>query len=347
MDAFYASVEQMDNPELKGKPIAVGGSSKRGVVAAASYEARKFGVHSALASAIAARRCPDLIFIKPRFYRYKEVSNKIMAIFFDYTDLVEPLSLDEAYLDVTYNKKELKSAIKIGMLIRKRIKEEIGLTASAGISFNKFLAKTASDLDKPDGLSVILPEHAERFMKKLPIEKFHGIGKVTAQKMKKLGIYSGEDLMNLERKELVRLFGKSGKHYHNIITQQDHRSVNPSRIRKSIGAERTFFEDLLGSEEIEMQLNKIHETVVDRILKAGKKGKTVTIKIKYFDFEQKTRSKTLDQYTDDAQLIWETAKELLAESDLPNKKIRLIGITLSNLEQEEVKSSSGQLTIEF
>jgi len=347
MDAFYASVEQMDNPELKGKPIAVGGGSKRGVVAAASYEARVFGVHSALASSIAARRCPDLIFVKPRFYRYKEISNQIMKIFHKYTDLVEPLSLDEAFLDVTYNKKELKSAIKIAMLIREEIKREVGLTASAGISFNKFLAKTASDLDKPDGLSVILPEHAQRFMKKLAIEKFHGIGKVTAGKMKKLGIHTGGDLMKLERKEIIQLFGKSGKHYHNIITEQDHRKVNPNRIRKSIGAERTFFEDLIDIEEIENKLKSIHKTVMERILKTGKKGKTVTLKLKYFDFERKTRSKTLNQYSDDEELIWETAKELLYESDLPPKKIRLIGLTLSNLELEAIKPVFGQLTLEF
>ena len=223
MDAFYASVEQMDRPELKGKPLAVGGSRQRGVVAAASYEARAFGVHSALASSIAARRCPNLIFVKPRFDRYKEISSQIMEIFQIYTDLVEPLSLDEAYLDVTYNKKELKSAIKIAMLIREEIKIKVGLTASAGVSFNKFLAKIASDLDKPDGLSVILPEQAIRFMEELPIEKFHGIGKVTAKKINVQGIFKGADLMKLERSELICRYGKAGKHYHNIVTANDRR----------------------------------------------------------------------------------------------------------------------------
>ena len=204
----------MDNPELKGKPIAVGGSRERGVVAAASYEARAYGVHSALASSIAARRCSHLIFVSPRFDRYKEISDQIMQVFHEFTDLVEPLSLDEAYLDVTYNKKGLKSAIKIAMLIRKEIKERVGLTASAGVSFNKFLAKTASDLDKPDGLSVILPDQGQVFMEKLAIEKFHGIGKVTAKKMKDSGIFVGADLMKLDRTELVRRYGKAGKHYY-------------------------------------------------------------------------------------------------------------------------------------
>ena len=243
MDAFYASVEQMDQPELKGKPIAVGGSRERGVVAAASYEARAYGVHSALASSIAARRCPHLIFVKPRFDRYKEVSGQIMEIFQSYTNLVEPLSLDEAYLDVTYNKKNLKSAIKIAMLIRQEVKEKVGLTASAGISFNKFLAKTASDLDKPDGLSVILPEQAIPFMEQLPIEKFHGIGKVTAKKMNLQMIFKGSDLMKLERSELVRRYGKAGRHYHDIVTANDNREVKTDRLRKSIGAENTFSND--------------------------------------------------------------------------------------------------------
>lgn len=346
MDAFYASVEQLDRPELKGKPIAVGGSRERGVVAAASYEARAFGVHSALASSIAARRCPDLIFVKPRFERYREVSEKIMQIFKRYTDLVEPLSLDEAYLDVTFNKKGLKSAIKIAMLIRHAIKDEIGLTASAGISFNKFLAKTASDLNKPDGLAVILPEEAISFMKQLKIEKFHGIGKKTAEKMKAEGIFTGADLMQLDRSELIRRYGKAGKHYHNIITANDLREVKPNRIRKSIGAESTFSEDLTEEHQWQERLDMILQKVVSRLKDKGRKGKTITLKIKYQDFEIRTRSKTLDHFTDEVPQIWEVVKELLHQPELPNRGVRLLGITVSQLDIREGEAG-GQLTLQF
>ena len=346
MDAFYASVEQMDFPELRGKPLAVGGSRERGVVAAASYEARAFGVHSALASSIAARRCPDLIFVKPRFDRYKEISSQIMEIFKSYTDLVEPLSLDEAYLDVTFNKKGLKSAIKVTMLIRKDIKEQVGLTASAGISYNKFLAKTASDLDKPDGLSVILPEQAEAFLNQLKVEKFHGIGKVTAKKMHELGLFVGADLLQFGREALIRNFGKAGKHYFNIVSGNDTRQVKSNRIRKSIGAENTFSNDLEEIKEWQAALEKIWNTLMKRIHKTGRKGKTVTLKIKYHDFEQKTRSKTLNSYTDDQQIIWETVLELLKSPEYPEKGIRLLGISLSNLDVVE-DEQTGQLTLKF
>ena len=349
MDAFYASVEQLDNSELKGKPLAVGGSRERGVVAAASYEARAYGVHSALASSIAARRCPHLIFVKPRFERYKEISSQIMEIFQSYTDLVEPLSLDEAYLDVTYNKKELKSAIKIAMLIREEIKEKVGLTASAGISFNKFLAKTASDLDKPDGLSVILPEQAIPFMQQLPIEKFHGIGKVTAKKMNGQGIFTGSDLMKLERSELIRRYGKAGKHYYNIVTANDLRQVNTDRIRKSIGAENTFSKDLFDEHEVLEALQQIHETVMRRIEKTERKGRTVTLKIKYHDFTVKTRSKSLDHFTGSSAVIWEMVLELLHHPEYLEKEVRLLGITLSQLDNvDKMKGLAGyQLTLDF
>jgi DNA polymerase-4 len=349
MDAFYASVEQMDHPELKGKPLAVGGSRQRGVVAAASYEARAFGVHSALASSIAARRCPNLIFVKPRFERYKEISSQIMEIFQSYTDLVEPLSLDEAFLDVTYNKKELKSAIKIAMLIREEIKEKVGLTASAGISFNKFLAKTASDLDKPDGLSVILPEQAIRFMEELPIEKFHGIGKVTAKKMNAQGIFKGADLMKLERSELIRRYGKAGKHYHNIVTANDLREVKPDRIRKSIGAENTFSKDLFEENEVLEALQHIHETLMRRIEKTNRKGRTIALKIKYHDFTVKTRSKSIDHFTSSAAVVWQTVLELLHQPEYLEKEVRLLGITLSQLDNEDkMKELEGyQLTLDF
>ncbi|MFT4757244.1 MAG: DNA polymerase-4 [Vicingaceae bacterium] len=349
MDAFYASVEQMDQPELKGKPIAVGGSRERGVVAAASYEARAYGVHSALASSIAARRCPHLIFVKPRFDRYKEVSGQIMEIFQSYTDLVEPLSLDEAYLDVTYNKKNLKSAIKIAMLIRQEVKEKVGLTASAGISFNKFLAKTASDLDKPDGLSVILPEQAIPFMEQLPIEKFHGIGKVTAKKMNLQMIFKGSDLIKLERSELVRRYGKAGRHYHDIVTANDNREVKTDRLRKSIGAENTFSNDLFDEAEVSEALRQIHETLSRRIDKTGRKGRTITLKIKYHDFTVKTRSKSLDYYTNDSTVIWTVVNELLHQPEYLEKEVRLLGITLSQLDNvNKMKGLDGyQLTLDF
>lgn len=349
MDAFYASVEQMDQPELKGKPIAVGGSRERGVVAAASYEARAYGVHSALASSIAARRCPHLIFVKPRFDRYKEVSGQIMEIFQSFTDLVEPLSLDEAYLDVTYNKKNLKSAIKIAMLIRQEVKEKVGLTASAGISFNKFLAKTASDLDKPDGLSVILPEQAIPFMEQLPIEKFHGIGKVTAKKMNLQMIFKGSDLMKLERSELVRQYGKAGRHYHDIVTANDNREVKIDRLRKSIGAENTFSNDLFDEAEVSEALMQIHETLSRRIDKTGRKGRTITLKIKYHDFTVKTRSKSLDYYTNDSTVIWTVVNELLHQPEYLEKEVRLLGITLSQLDNvDKMKGLDGyQLTLDF
>ncbi|MEQ8908083.1 MAG: DNA polymerase IV [Vicingaceae bacterium] len=346
MDAFYASVEQLDRPELKGQPLAVGGSRERGVVAAASYEARAFGVHSALASSIAARRCPDLIFVKPRFDRYREVSSQIMDIFKRYTDLVEPLSLDEAYLDVTFNKKGLKSAIKIALLIRESIQNEIGLTASAGISFNKFLAKTASDLNKPNGMAVILPEEAIDFMKKLKIEKFHGIGKKTAEKMKAKGIFTGADLMQLDRRELIQRYGKAGKHYHNIITANDQRQVKPNRIRKSIGAESTFSDDLTEEYQWLDKLDQILQKVVKRLKEKGRKGKTITLKIKYHDFEIKTRSKSLDHFTDETTEIWKVVQELLHQPELPNRGVRLLGITLSQLDVQEVEAG-GQLTLQF
>lgn len=349
MDAFYASVEQLDFPELKGKPLAVGGSRERGVVAAASYEARAFGVHSALASSIAARRCPNLIFVRPRFDRYKEVSSQVMEIFHEFTDLVEPLSLDEAYLDVTYNKKELKSAIKIAMLIRKEIKERVGLTASAGVSFNKFLAKTASDLDKPDGLSVVLPEKAIAFMEQLPIEKFHGIGKVTAKKMKEQGIFFGSDLMKLERIELIRRYGKAGKHYYNIVTANDMREVKANRIQKSIGAENTFSENIFDESQVLLQLERIHETLMKRILKTKRKGRTITLKIKYHDFTLKTRSKTLEEFTNSSEIIWKTVLELLQHPSYLEKEVRLLGIAISQLDNQNNVRGLGayQLTLDF
>lgn len=350
MDAFYASVEQRDNPELKGKPVAVGGSAERGVVAAASYEARKFGVRSAMPSKIALRKCPELKFIKPRFDIYKMVSNQIREIFFDYTDLVEPLSLDEAYLDVTSNKKNMPSATLIAREIKKRIKETTLLTASAGISVNKFLAKVASDVDKPDGIFLIPPEDAVAYVEKLPIEKFFGIGKVTAEKMHKLGIRSGLDLKKFTEAELVRDFGKSGSYYYKISRAEDDREVNPNRIRKSLGAENTFSADLQNMEEIKRELVNITEVLFDRMKRSGTEGKTLTLKIKYADFKLITRSKSVDFWIKEEKQISQLYEDLIQSVDIRNG-IRLLGLTLSNLNHEEKQSKqpqqSAQLTLNF
>jgi DNA polymerase IV len=293
MDAFYASVEQLDNPELRGKPVAVGGSRERGVVAAASYEARKYGVRSAMASQVAKRKCRELIFVKPRFSRYKEVSNQIRSIFLEYTDLVEPLSLDEAYLDVTYIKKGKPSATLIAQEIRQRIFDETKLTASAGVSYNKFLAKVASDVNKPNGIFVVTPGKAQDFIDNMEIRKFHGIGKVTAEKMNKMGIWFGRDLRQIDRYELVRLFGKSGNYYYEISRGEDNRPVEPSRERKSVGAEETFSNDIFLLQDLENELLQIADIVWERYLRSGAKPKTLTLKYKYADFEQHTRSKTI------------------------------------------------------
>ena len=346
MDAFYASVEQHDHPELKGKPLAVGGSKERGVVAAASYEARKFGVRSAMPSVTAARLCPELIFVTPRFDRYQEVSRQIRNIFFDYTDLVEPLSLDEAYLDVTENKKGMTSATLIALEIRDRIQAETGLTASAGISINKFLAKVASDVNKPNGQKLIPPEEVLDFLEQLEIRKFYGIGKVTAQKMMQLGIFTGKDLKRKELAFLEDQFGKSGEHYYNIVRGIHRSAVKPDRIRKSIGAERTYDVDLRSDEEMREKLKKIAEKVSERAKKGEKSGKTITLKYKYDDFEQHTRARTLLYFINDEQNIYETIIELLEENEL-ERPVRLLGITLSNLDTEEERSKGYQLTLEF
>jgi len=346
MDAFYASVEQMDFPELKGKAVVVGSANRGGVVAAASYEARVYGIHSAMPSVIALRKCPHLIFRNVRFDRYREISQQLMEIFKSYTDKVEPLSLDEAYLDVTYNKKNLKSAIKIALLIRQEVKDKIGLTASAGVSFNKFLAKTASDINKPDGLAVILPEEGIDFMKSLKIEKFHGIGKITAEKMHNMGIYTGSDLMQYSRKSLIQHFGKAGKRFHDIVTANDQREVKPNRIRKSIGVEQTYAEGLNDREEWIERLSEILDKLMLRIHKSQRKGKTITLKVKYQDFEQNSRSKTLAQYTDNARAIWEATMELLTEIEANDRAVRLLGITLSQLDVK-TEVSDKQLTLAF
>ena len=351
MDAFYASVEQMDNPELKGKPIAVGGSEKRGVVSAASYEARKFGVKSAMSGIQAIRNCPELIFVKPRFDRYREISKKIRAIFYDYTNLVEPLSLDEAYLDVTINKKGNPSASLIAEEIRERILKEVGLTASAGISINKFIAKVASNYNKPNGQKTITPEEVNEFLEKLDIRKFYGVGKVTAEKMYQLGIFTGKDLKSKSKPYLEEHFGKSGLYYYDVVRGIHNSEVKPNRVRKSLAAEHTFNENL--SSEIFMleRLDQITNEVSKRLKKSKVAGKTVTLKIKYSDFTLQTRSKTLHYYISDKSLIFETAKDLLFQEKLSNS-VRLLGISMSNLNTEtkkilEQKSISVQLKFEF
>lgn len=337
MDAFYASVEQMDHPELKGKPLAVGGSEKRGVVSAASYEARKFGVRSAMSGVQAKRNCPELIFVRPRFDRYQEISKKIRKIFYDYTDLVEPLSLDEAYLDVTENKKGNPSASLIAKEIRERILKEVGLTASAGISINKFVAKIASDYNKPNGQKTVNPEEVLAFLEQLDIRKFYGVGKVTAEKMYQLGIFTGKDLKTKTVAYLDEHFGKSGHYYYEIVRGIHNSEVKPNRIRKSLAAERTFNENL--SSEIFMleKLDKIAKEVSKRLEKSKVAGKTVTLKIKYSDFTLQTRSKTLPYFIADKEVILETAKELLYQEKLSNS-VRLLGISMSNLNTEESKS---------
>lgn len=346
MDAFYASVEQMDNPDLKGKPVAVGGNRERGVVAAASYEARKYGVRSAMSGKMAALKCPQLIFVRPRFERYKELSNQIRNIFYEYTDLVEPLSLDEAFLDVTVNKVNNPSATLLATEIRQRIKEEVGLNASAGISYNKFLAKTASDINKPNGQAVILPKDAEAFLEKLPIEKFYGVGKVTAEKMNKLGIYNGLDLKQYSLQFLTKKFGKAGLHYFNIVRGIHQSEVQPNRLRKSLSAENTFEQDLPTATDCLSALEEVLAEVKKRMDRTGIKGRTVTLKIKYSDFTIQTRSKTFEQYPE-MDKIWETV-QMLVEQEEMKMPVRLLGIGLSNLNIEEEQILFGkQLHFDF
>lgn len=330
MDAFYASVEQLDNPKLKGKAIAVGGNTKRGVISAASYEARKYGVKSAMSSVQAKKICPHLIFVKHHFDRYREISKQVRQIFYEYTDLVEPLSLDEAYLDVTINKKGNPSATLIAKEIRKKILNKTGLTASAGISVNKFIAKIASDYNKPDGQKTIPPTEVISFLENLDIKKFYGVGKVTQKKMYNLGIYMGKDLKLKSESFLSEYFGKSGPHYYNIVRGIHNSPVKPHRTRKSIGAERTFSENLASEVYIEERLKDLATELNLRCSKNNVAGKTVTLKIKYSDFTVQTRSKTLRLYIANSDLIFETAKDLLYQEKIRNS-VRLIGLSLTSL----------------
>jgi DNA polymerase-4 len=346
MDAFFASVEQLDHPELRGKPVAVGYPGARGVVAAASYEARRYGVRSALPSKTALLRCPDLIFVQPRFGRYSEISDHILSIFFEYTDLVEPLSLDEAYLDVTYAKKGKPSATLIAKELKERILSETKLTASAGVSYNKFLAKVASDVKKPDGLFVITPDKAQEFIDNLEISKFYGIGKVTAKKLNEMGIWIGRDLKKTDRLELVRLFGKTGNYFFEICRGEDHRLVEPVRERKSVGAENTFGNDLVYEKDIETELEKIAEILWKRMNKSQILAKTLTLKFKYSDFEQHTRSKTFEKSFSAEQEIFSEGLKLLKSKGGYTKALRLLGLYVSNFNHIEVFRPT-QLTFDF
>lgn len=348
MDAFFASIEQRDNPELRGKPVAVGGSKLRGVVAAASYEARKFGVRSAMPSITAKRLCPDLVFVKSRFPVYKEVSQQVREIFYSYTDLVQPLSLDEAYLDVTENKFGIGSAVLVAEQIRAKIFEKTGLTASAGVSYCKFLAKTASDVNKPNGLKLITRDEAEQFLEELPIRKFYGIGKVTAAKMQRMGIFNGADLKKRSEIELRQRFGKVGSHYYRIVRGIDERPVNPNRIRKSIGAERTFSENLSKLEDMEAKIDLVAERVYEAMVKLDNFGRTVTMKGKTPDFQIITRSRSFGSEIRDLETLQRIGKELLRENldELP--EVRLLGIAVSNLERTQIEQGAGvQLEFEF
>ena len=346
MDAFFASVEQRDNPELRGLPVAVGGGSARGVVAAASYEARRFGVRSAMPSVTARRRCPDLVFVKPRFDAYREVSHRIRAIFAEYTPLVEPLSLDEAYLDVTEDLKGIGVATTIAEQIRARIRAETELTASAGVSYNKFLAKLASDQNKPDGLCVITPAKGEAFVAGLPVRRFHGVGPRTAEKMARLGIETGADLRAQSLAFLTHHFGSSGQYYFNLARAICHREVKPDRPYKSIGAEDTFFDDLVDAPALIAELDRISQTVWRRIEDRNILGRTVTLKVKFQDFSIVTRARSLDRPVAGREEFLDIGCALLRSLLPPRMGIRLLGLTLSNL-SEGLEPASQPLELEL
>jgi len=345
MDAFYASVEQRDDASLRGQPVAVGGR-QRGVVMAASYEARTFGVRSAMASVTAKRLCPELVFVRPRFDVYKEVSRQIRTIFLEYTPLVEPLSLDEAYLDVTTNLKNIQLASDIAREIRARILEVTGLTASAGVSYNKFLAKLASDYRKPNGQTVIPPDKGPAFVEGLPVGKFHGVGPKTAEKMNRLGIHTGADLKAQSLEFLQQYFGSSGAYYHAIARGHDERRVVPDRPRKSVGSETTFMEDLGRPAEIEQGIASVLEDVWSYCERTGIAGRTVTVKIKYADFQIVTRSRTLAEPVASRDILERTSIELVRTIFPLEKRVRLLGVSLHNLQGRQA-AVAPQMTLEF
>ncbi|WP_321479330.1 DNA polymerase IV [uncultured Bacteroides sp.] len=348
MDAFFASVEQRDNPELRGKPVAVGYSGERGVVAAASYEARRYGVRSAMSSQKAKRLCPQLIFVRGRMGVYKAVSRKIHEIFHEYTDLVEPLSLDEAFLDVTENKQGIPLAVDIALEIKKSIREKLQLVASAGVSYNKFLAKIASDYRKPDGLCTIHPQQAMRFISQLPIESFWGVGPVTAKKMHSLAIHNGEQLRSSSLEMLTRHFGKAGLLYYEFSRGIDLRPVEAVRIRKSVGCERTLEKDISLRSSVIIELYHVAKELVERLAKADFKGNTLTLKIKFHDFNQITRSSTQPHELSLLDDVLPLAKKLLEEVEYQEHPIRLIGLSVSNPKQEvDVREEWEQLSFEF
>ena len=351
MDAFYASVEQLDNPSIRNKPVAVGSSDSRGVVAAASYEARHFGVRSAMSSKLAKKLCPNLIFAKPRFERYKEFSKIISQVFLSYTDLVETLSLDEAYLDVTENKRGIISATKTARLIRQDILKKTGLTSSAGISVNKLVAKIASDFNKPNGQKTVPPEEILSFMEDLDIRKFHGIGKATAQKMYQIGIFKGIDLKNKGKDFLIQKFGKSGSYYFDAARGINLSPVSPKRKAKSLGSEQTFSKNISSEIFLIEKINTISDKLSKRLKTLGISGKTITLKIKYSDFVTQTRSTTKQLYICEKSLISRTCEELLYKEKLRDS-VRLIGITVSNFKQLKEKKNTNnsikyQLKIDF
>jgi len=346
MDAFYASVEQRDDPDLRGRPVAVGGGEARGVVAAASYEARKFGVHSAMASVTARRKCPELIFVKPRFDVYKAISRQIREIFAEYTDLVEPLSLDEAYLDVSENLKGMELASEIAEQIRGKVRIATGLTASAGVSYNKFLAKMASDQRKPDGLFVISPKNGPAFVEELPVSKFHGVGPATAQKMRGLGIETGADLKKKPLALLQQHFGKSGPYFYGIARGIDTRQVRPHRVRKSVGAEDTFSSDIHQLGEALDKVAPLIGKVWGSCRSGGFCARTVTVKIKYADFRQVTRSRSVPAPIASAEEMAAICQTILAQEFPVEKGVRLLGVTLSSLAADGA-TGTGQFRLDF
>lgn len=345
MDAFFASVEQRDDPSLRGRPVAVGHGAARGVVAAASYEARVFGVRSAMPSTTALRKCPDLIFVKPRFDHYRAISREIRDIFADYTALIEPASLDEAYLDVSENRRAIPTATETAREIRKRIFEETGLTASAGISYNKFLAKLASGQRKPNGQFVIRPGEGLAFIATLPVGKFHGVGPATTRKMNALGIFTGADLAAMAMDELTRHFGKAGRWYYSIARGEDDRRVKPDRIRKSSGTERTYPEDLIVLADVDAALAKLADEVWEWCVKNQTFGRTVTVKVKYADFQQLTRSQTQLQTVASREELYRLSCLLVRRAPIGEKGIRLLGVTLSSLVSETGRETRTQLDL--
>ncbi|OWK28066.1 DNA polymerase IV [Sphingomonas dokdonensis] len=345
MDAFFASVEQRDDPDLQGKPVAVGSPNARGVVAAASYEARAFGVRSALPSVTALRRCPDLMFVRPRFEVYKAVSQQIHAIFAEFTDLIQPLSLDEAYLDVTANRAGLPTAWATAKAIRARILAETGLTASAGVSYNKFLAKLASDHRKPNGQFAVTPDMGAAWVETLPVSRFHGVGPVTAAKMKRLGIETGADLRAKSRAFLEQHFGSAADWYHAIARAQDHRPVNPHRTRKSSGSETTFKKDLTEPAEIEAGVLRMADDVWQWCERAQAFGRTVTVKIKFQDFRQITRSRSHTGAIVDQALLRQASLDLVRSIYPPESGIRLVGVTVSNFEPPAAQEEAPALPL--